>query len=704
MAMLAMSAISVVRGSLTASRHLGSGDSALKAAESGLRYAQSRLGANPQWRGDGNGTIVNTPDLVVSEQDGNVIGILRAPNGEWSQFRIRFNWQDDSSGDQDGLKNPPAAYRVDIPYVSINNAAGGSPADVPRADGPGSSVTTTSPRPYKVPNGTACLLVEGRAGRGLGDLSLANLNPPVSTGAMLSSRVVESYLRVKGQPGSDAAAMAAGDIVAKLSQGEKMTVASESGPPRVRSKAQVRVEDGNDQENYLSDQGEVHSADSDLHANFDPSKVSRYQEAADTEFYKLEWNEVKKAQSSDNTIPAGTYVVWDDGSLHYYDMDYQAYAAHIQANPNDAGSPAVLGSSMSLDDKKMILEVKANTLVKATGSSSEFNFIPRGGAQEDPPGTGLSGPVHEQVNDFQAIVGAAPFYSQPGGQEKATWTIPLAGPMSSNVYIEHGNPSMGTGWNLSLIDNGNGTARLVLNDLNVSNLAVSVDADPPHALDSALSILVAEGNTQLPGLMSKVAAGGESTMKELNLPGVSTNLTPDKIKVQFNPKGGESAVLSAEGSVRLGSRVEGKGASITSGKTIRIVGAGTDLSASIEEGLNLYAKEDVILSSLNHKNGGTFDYKSFKMKGVIYSWGDFRAKIGTDNPSVGKWGDFTLTGALVAYGSKGNTELGDPGTGAGGKIDIKAKKVNLTFDPAYLAAFKRTPDPGPLRQTFHTVY
>lgn len=704
MAMLVLSSISVTRGSLSASRHLSGGDSALKAAESGLRYAQARLGANPLWRGDGNGVIVNSPDLIVEEHEGNVIGILRASDGEWSQFRIRFNWQDDGSGDLDGFPDPVATSRVDIPYVSYNNTAGGSSAEVPRADGPGHSVTPNSPRPYTVPTGTACLLIEGRAGRGLA-LGPGNLNPSVAPGGQFSSKIVESYLRVKGQPGADAAAMAAGDIVAKLRSEEKVTVSSKSGPPRVRSKAQVKVENGNAQENYVSNQGEVHAQDSDLHANFDPSKVGTYQEDVDSEFYKLEWDDVKKAEPTDAKVAAGTYVLWDDGSLHYYNMSYQAYAAHIQANPTDPGTPAALDSA-SMQLNGTTLEVTANTYVEPTGATNEFNLIPRKGAQEDLPGLNLSGSgtLADQNSEFQAIVDDSPFVSQPGGLEKATWTIPLANPLPANVYIEQGVPANGTGWNLSLIDDGNGTGRLILNDLYQSNLGVPVDDNPRLALTQALQILVSSSNPDYATLLSYVSSGGHTTMKELDLPGVTTNLSADQVKVKFKPPGGKSAILSAEGNVRLGSRVEGEGGSITSGGTIRLVGSGSKLSANIEDGLNLYAKGDVVLSSLRPNSDGTFDFKSFEMKGVIYTWGDFTAKIGYDSPTVNGWGKFKLTGALVSYGSRGNSVLGTPGNGAGGAIDIRAREVDLTFDPAYLVAFRRVPDPGPLRQTFRTVY
>lgn len=89
--MLMTTAVITVRGSLSSSQHLSGGDAALRAAESGLRYAQARLGEDPFWRGNANRVVVNSPNLVIEEREGNVIGVLRADDGEFSQFRIRFN-------------------------------------------------------------------------------------------------------------------------------------------------------------------------------------------------------------------------------------------------------------------------------------------------------------------------------------------------------------------------------------------------------------------------------------------------------------------------------------------------------------------------------------------------------------------------------------------------------------------------------------
>src|SRR5437660_152237 len=69
-------------------------NAALNAADSGVHYARCRLRENPSWRGDGDGTVVSTPDLTVVEDQGNVIGLVHSPHGQVSQFRLRFNFYD----------------------------------------------------------------------------------------------------------------------------------------------------------------------------------------------------------------------------------------------------------------------------------------------------------------------------------------------------------------------------------------------------------------------------------------------------------------------------------------------------------------------------------------------------------------------------------------------------------------------------------
>lgn len=708
--MVVTAAIFAVRGSLKASEHLTTGDAAMKAAESGLRYAQSKLCENPAWRGDDNGITVQEPDLVVEEQDGNVVGILRSPQGAFSQFRIRFNWQDGTQAGTDGFNDPPANFVVDHPYVSINNIPSGSPQDVPRADGPGFSVTGTSQRPYQVPHGSACLIVEGRTGSGLAALGPSNLNPPVAPGGV-TSRVIEVNLRVGQQPGADAAAMAAGDVTGTLSNNgsSQFTVSSKSGVPRVRSKKTVEITGGDSSANYLSPHGEVHSQDGQLHANF--SDVTTDFEQDDASFYKLEWADVKKAVETDDQLPAGTYVLWDDGTLHYYDMGYDEYVTHIEGSPNDPGQIAALPTAMTLDGST--LTISKNVFVESTSQTAEFNFIPRQGAREDPEGAGGGGGDNgidvanpESLTSFASGLPAPRYYNGSQGGT-AVWRIPGQTPPPSYIrYYFYGNQA----FQISISDAGSGMVDLELTDFTEADLNPPITGNPNPTPSLAAGLQIMAGSpahsTSLANLLSYLDGPG-SGMKELDLPGVPASeldLTADDLTVEFVPQGGQTAILSADGDINIASKVQGTGGTLTSQGNIRFVGAGSDLAADKEEGLNLYAKGDIILSSLEPQSDGSYNYKDFRMKGVLYTWGDFKAKIGFDDPAVNSWGNFFLEGALVAYGNKNLENLAEPGDGDGGAIDITAGEVELIFDAAYLTAVSHVVDPGRVEQTLYTVH
>jgi len=719
--MLVGSALSLLKGSALGGS-ASDNDRALLAADSGLRYVQARLAENYNWRGDGNAVVVNRPDLWVREDNGNVVGLLRAPGGEWLQFRVRFNYQDDAAGNQEGLDDPSSVMAINSPYVSVNNILGGSPAAVPRADGPNYAVLATSAQPYTVPAGTACVLVEGRAGPGLRDLSPTNPNP--ATGVLarrIATQVVESYLRAASVPGADAAAMGAGDITTKFPAGVGvLTVKSKikNGTPRVRSKGKIKVEGGDGKENYKSDDGETYASDGVLNALYDSNKVTPNTENPSDGFYKLTWDDVKKAQSSDPKLLSGTYVLWDDGKLHRYNMSYADYVTFIQANPADPGTVVAtndMPSTMTLDVSdlnKPKLRITGNVYIDGAGQATdEFNFIPRQGAQEDPPGTDDGGGT--PLTDAQMVTAVLGSLGAPsvgssagwtGGPKAARWTVPIGTPFGSTITAGTGNWNSGTYWGIRAVDNGNGTATLMIDSGYQPLLSPDIPGNPQGALAAGMTLMA--GNPQFSQLLSALTGSGATptdSMKELNLGASASQATlkPDNLTVEFKPTSGKSAILSAEGSVRFGSNVKGDGGSVTSGGQIRIVGAGSDLNASAEEGLCLYAKDDVVLSGLKKEGASTYKYKNFHMKGVVYTWKNFRAKVGYDDPSITAWGDFTLQGALVAYGGDPS---GNPGDGDGGAISIAAKDAELKFDPAFLVQLKNTPVPGPLTRTLYTVY
>jgi hypothetical protein len=213
------------------------------------------------------------------------------------------------------------------------------------------------------------------------------------------------------------------------------------------------------------------------------------------------------------------------------------------------------------------------------------------------------------------------------------------------------------------------------------------------------------GDAQMLQILSAILGSGSGTgeMRELELAAEPANLRADDLTVEFRPPEGESAILSSEGTIRLGTNVRGEGGSITSGGGIRLVGNGTQLSASLADGLTLYAKENVVLSSLKERTLGSnsWDYKDVVIKGVLYAWSDIDVKTGHDDPSVLTQGNFSVQGTIVAYGGDPQNM---PGSGSGGNITVKARESRLKYDPTYLVQMNTITPNVPLNQTLYIIH
>ncbi len=688
------------RGGTHAAVHAADLEAADLAAQSGLQYCLARLVENPAWRGNGNARVVDTPELVVEEDNGNIVGLL-LDQGRVSQFRVRFNYQDDAHGDADGTPDP--ALTIQHPFVSVNNLVNGGSAGLPRADGPAYSVLPASPRPANIPGHSVALLVEGRTGPGLRDHTGAAPNAPPA--GSVHTRVLEATYRIENLPGADAVAQGGSNIEARLQDVTGvMSVTSASGgeTPRVRSKGTVSVTnpDGSALANYASDGGEVLSGPGSLNANYDAGQVTVNTEAAGSGFYNLTWSDVKKADASDPTLPAGTYVWWDNGTLHYYDMNYSDYVTFIEGSPSSEGAlvdPGALPSGLSIDLAARRVTITGDLSIAPTGAgSTDFAMIPRSGAQEEPDSAAAGGPApalpgsrpadaasatnyyNVVVNDFNV---GAPFHQ-------------LLMTLGTTGSIDDGSGNTIT-WDIGNLNMNNDKA-LALQHLFSGGSFHSVD--PPAALvngaSSPFTLDIANFNTWV----SAAPLGGEPE-GEIDLGGaVTDSLTVKDLEVHFQPPSGQSATLSAAGNVRIGAGVFGEGGSITSEREIRIVGARTDLAANPNgvEGVNLYAKGDIVLNALvpNTASPGNFLYESFNLKGVVYTWGNFVAQLGYEGPDVGAWGNLNIHGAIIAYGGDPATQ--QPGDGGGGAIRVTAHGANFVYDPAYLLGVHQTLPPSPL--------
>lgn len=698
-ALFVAAALRLSIGNLSAST--GDEQKALFAAESGLRYVQTRLAADYNWNGDG-GLVVNEPDLIIQEREGNIIGLVRYKDEGFAQFRIRFNYQDDAQGDTDGRNDPPAAFRIDNKYVSVSNMLGGAAMPVPRATGPDWSVTSSSPSTYSVPGSSTCVIVEGRYGPGLNQLSASNINPKVQ--GKCSTRHLEAYLEVTDMAGANSAAMSAGKMEFNLASSTALTLSAknENSTARIRSRSTIEVLGGS-ATNLIGNDADALTKSGTVKANYKDLKPDV--EDTKTEFYKLPWSEVKKASPTDSSLKAGTYVIWDDGSLHYYDKNYSDYASDIILNPNDPGTvidPTSLPPGLSYDGNKTkpSFTVSQNIHIdNSSTSSTEFSLIPRAGVQEDPPGAPNTDTDTQMAQSFLGSLGVANKIGS--GNKRATWEVPISGSVpGGKIRIREKKLLFFTGQEIYLEQTGPGKAQLVLNDNLITDFNPSIKSDPIGALNYAFTKKWA-GNSKISQMLLLLTGG--LSMSEFDFTSISPQLRADDISINFAPPKGKTAILSSESTIRIGSNVKGDGGSITSGESIRIAGNGTELAASLEDGLTLYAKKDVVLSSLKETKVGSNDwyYKDLKLKGVLYSWGNIQVKMDNPIPTLKGAGSLQVEGSIVAYG-------GDPsgavGSGLGGDIRVWSEGADLKYNPAYLLRMDLDPPPGTLSQTLYNSF
>ncbi|MBX3170935.1 MAG: hypothetical protein KF760_26240 [Candidatus Eremiobacteraeota bacterium] len=342
-------------------RHASDKEEARRAAESGLEYALTRLRENPRWCGNSNDTVVDQPGLRVVEQRGNVFGELTTEGSAGSQFRLRFNYQDGPGGGE-SLADPPSAYWLKTPWISVNNLLGTSNANIPLGDGPDGRVLDPPNLHGLVPPQSVTLRCEGVCNR--------------------QSVVVESVYRVSANHAvADAVVMAGGDLnlntVANITLDATHPRNSADNWVRLRTKKGLNaVHPGGGAAELKVAPGRkaqlARDAARGLVARFDPDAVSVVQEDANDgkDFYSVKWENVHQADSNPNTntavhIPAGTYVAWDDGSVHYFDKTLNQYRRFI-ANEGNRDDPGTVVSPR-LDELRTAknLESNPNMLVRA---------------------------------------------------------------------------------------------------------------------------------------------------------------------------------------------------------------------------------------------------------------------------------------------------------------------------------------------------
>ncbi|MFN8612209.1 MAG: hypothetical protein U0931_31985 [Vulcanimicrobiota bacterium] len=678
-AALSLSPFSLARGDKDQDWRL-----ARAAASSGVEYALARLQADPSWRGAGPYTSATDPDFIVSENKGNVVGILRTGTGRFSQFRIRFNWEN-GTPTQDPDQMADSGNPLDFDLPSLSNVDRPSDATIPAL---GSRPAIT------VPGRAIYLAVQGRAGKACAALDSTNLNPSLTGSWGLTQVTVRTIYKISnpGQAVDPAVGMSGGNFIMNMGDSidKFVKIAGADGQPaRLRSKQGLTASGGDSQNLQASGQGQFR-----LPTGVNPTvngmkNMSRGSDENPADaYYTMTWADVRKADGT-NTLKAGTYVWMDDGSLHYFDMSPKDYIVYATAHPADTGVEVYkqsdgeigLGTGVNVTSSgtgsgmKGTVEVHADTAVTPGTNTTELGILPQKGAPEKPPtstGTGTTADFKSWMTSNNALTNAG---------NPTQWTL-SSDPHISGFYhmvalwgSNHGYGNYGGGnWNMGSISMQIGIGS---NNANIppgqwSNLQNAVNAYLSSG-DSTLALTYADLLLAMP----PPPAGGASPD---TVPGSTSLVDPKNLKLNFKPQG-SSAVLSSEDSITIGAALKGQGASIVSQKDVNLVGLGLDLASNPNgtEGVSLFAGGDILISTYD---GGANKFNDVSLKGVIYANGDVLTELGHPSLHADKWGKFKLNGSVIAYGGNPATQV--PGQAGSGNIDMMTREGEMNFDPSYL--------------------
>lgn len=671
-----------------------------RGARSGLAWSLSRLRNDPAWRAS-LATSIQEPMLRVQEQQGQVVGWTREDT-TWTRFRVRFNWQDGpASPATDGLDNPSQNW-PDFPFISANNLASTSPKPIPEANGPGGSVTGSSPVRLQLPAGSALLCIEGASG----PVELNALGHPVGFSAIPQTRITQVVVRLNGtgQAVTPAALMGAGDVAVNLpnlATSRLNLKASPTQATRLRSKGTLKVEQGGSP-NVASSLGDLRANSvSNVTTNGVTGSVTSSAEDSGDGFYAIAASEVK-TPSGPMTPAAGVYVVNSAGILTYYDMNYSDYTAAKAAGTLTGGTAVSIPGmtvSSSGTSPKVRLNIGQDVLVSATSNASDFVIIPDGGA----PTTNNTYDHSEATSHVQNYFTAVSGWLSPTG-----WQSAFSG-WSNIVPNLPGVVSAGPGWSWTAPNGATANLQPDASSYTGWRWTRSSGWNSASAMDmaGAVASTFAPGSPNFSQALADYnyladQAGRPQYTPVAVLPPAGA-LTPKDLQVNFEAPSGGSLVVKNAGDLIFGSQIRGNGAALVSESDIQLIGTSSDLSSTPGEsvGLNLYAQGNILINSFKLDSAGTAAFHGVNLEGVVYSWGNVIIQVGDSSIPTSDWGNVNIKGAVVAYG--GDPGLAVPsyvGASSSGRIRISGAQVEVEFDPAYLTGlYQNVPSPAPLQVT-----
>ena len=378
---------------LFAAVHGGETQAALLAARSGMDYAFSRLQENRMWMGNGDGatpppgarTIVNTPQLQVVEDEGNVIGVLVHPDGTRSAFRMKFNYQNGgSTSPDDGFPNDPAAtHKITNSYLCFNNIP--QSVTIPTFQANASTGVVVNTPTGDLPKFNASIQVEGLGGPGLSNATVDNLDVLMSSPGT-RSRIYTQHLggryNVSGSSQIDsvvsAASTFAGAATALVGGEFKVVEAPNTSPPKLRSRASANLTSG-----MYNTTGEVRVDDDAGSSMPGTTPVQEDANLQDSHFLRVKTAQVQKATAADTRIKAGTYVWRQAGSsykLDYYEQNFNGTVptgapTDTLNGPGDYSRFISNGSAISFDFSQMAGSLTDKVYVNPQGPVTDMAIV-----------------------------------------------------------------------------------------------------------------------------------------------------------------------------------------------------------------------------------------------------------------------------------------------------------------------------------------
>ena len=378
---------------LFAAVHGGETLAAQQAAQSGLDYAFSRLQENRLWVGNGDGAtpppgphlIVNTPQLQVVEDEGNVIGVLVNQDGTRSAFRLKFNYQNGgSTSPDDGFPADPAAnHRISNSYISYNNIPQSLNIQSYQANSSTGVVINTPIG--TIPKFNADIQVEGLAGPGLATATINNVDTLMSapgTRSRIYAQRLEGRYNISGTSQIDSVVSAAntfaGAATAAVGAEFKVVEAPNTSAPKLRSRATANLTSG-----MYNTTGEVRVDDDSASSLPGTSPIQEDAALQDSHFLRIKSAQVQKATVSDTNFKAGTYVWRQAGAgykLDYYAQNFNGTAPtgtpdDTMAGPGDYSRFITNGSAMTFDFNQMGGSLTDKVFIKPQGAVTDMAIV-----------------------------------------------------------------------------------------------------------------------------------------------------------------------------------------------------------------------------------------------------------------------------------------------------------------------------------------